>query len=133
MVNVDPNGDVQVKYQSLIHTCRQQDVRPALLYWGNAIATAYLIRGEDSSVDRLRRFVEAMRHKQHTHLGYYNDDGQWKLTTSARQNYQTFLDAVRVADQTGQLQNCVGVRLARSTPQLAPLPRYEDSVIWHWM
>ena len=35
VVKVDPNGDVHVKYQSLIHTCRQQDVRPAMLYWGN--------------------------------------------------------------------------------------------------
>ena len=34
VVNVDPHGDVQVKYKSLIHTCRQQDVRPALLYLG---------------------------------------------------------------------------------------------------
>ena len=65
VVKVDPNGDIHVKYQSLIHTCRQQDVRPALLYWGNAITTAYLIRGEDSSFDRLRKFVEAMSNKQH--------------------------------------------------------------------
>ena len=80
VVKVDPNGDIHVKYQSLIHTSRQQDVRPALLYWGNAITTAHLIRGEDSSFDRLRKLVEAMSNKQHMHLGYYKDDEQWKLT-----------------------------------------------------
>ena len=132
VVKVDPNGDIHVKYQSLIHTCRQQDVRPAMLYWGNVIATAYLVRGEDTSFNRLRSFVEAMSNKQHLHLGYYKDNGQWKLTSPARQNYQLFLEALRVADQDAQIHNCVGIRLARATPQLAALQYYSDSVIWHW-
>ena len=37
-----------------------------------------------------------------------------------------------MADQNAQLMNCVGVRLASSSPQLAALQYYSDSVIWHW-
>ena len=123
---------VHIKYQGKTYECRNQDVRPALLYPAYNATIAYHVTGSDEPYDRLLAFVHNMQPKQHVHLGFYKVDQYWKLQPAVKTHYQLFIEVLRVASNNAGLCNCVGARLAHGTTDLQKLPHYDTSVIWHW-
>ena len=123
---------VHIKYQGKSYECRNQDVRPALLYPAYNATLAYHVAGSAEPYDCLRVFVNNMEPKQRIHLGFYKEKQDWHLQKAVKTHQQLFHEVLHVASNNAGLHNCVGARLARGTSELPPLPHYETSVIWHW-
>ena len=123
VVHADPStAVVHIKYQGKSYDCRNQDVRPSLLYHAYNATIAYHFPGSDEPYGPLLTLVHNLQPKQHLHLGFHKVDNEWNLQRAVTEHYGLFLEILHVASNSAGLFNCVGARLARGVTTLQRLP-----------
>ena len=101
---------VHVKYQGKTYDCRNQDVRPALLYFAHNLTMAYHISGSEDPYDHVVSFINNMAPKEYIHLGVYQQEATWNLQRAVKTHYPLFLEVF-----TRCQQQCRSLQLHRRT------------------